>query len=536
MNMNLEDLDVASRTDLTTFVERSFRYLNPGTQLMMNWHIERIATVLMRVARGELKRVIINIPPRNMKSIIASVAFPAWLLGHDPSKQIICVSYAQPLADKLARDCRQLMMSDLYRGVFPGTRLTGARQAVSEFETSKNGCRLATSVGGVLTGRGADVLIIDDALKPDEALSDTQRHSVNDWFAHTLLSRLNDKVNGAIIIISQRLHEEDLPGFAMNQGGWEVVSIPAIAVEDEVHLIESPLGPYRHVRLEGEVLHPEREPREVLDVLRRTLGEYHFAAQYQQTPAPLGGGLVQTDWFSRYDVRDLPEAFDRVIQSWDTASKPGELNDYSVGTTWGQKGKRLYLLHVLRKRLDYPELKRVVREHAALFDAAAIIVEDKGSGTQLIQELRQEGFARIVPFLPKSDKVVRMHTQAAMIESGLVFLPHDAPWLPEFLHELEVFPKGKFDDQVDSTSQALEWVRDQSVVPKALLFARADQAREARGKLGRRTGPIRVRPNDGSMAWQPSGWAEMRSDNDGVITVPAEVDTPIPNGWIILDD
>ncbi|MCX5724629.1 MAG: phage terminase large subunit [Nitrospirae bacterium] len=536
MTMNLEDLDIVSRTDLTTFVERAFRHLNPGTQLMMNWHIERIATVLMRVARGEVKRVIINIPPRNMKSIIASVAFPAWLLGHDPSKQIICVSYAQPLADKLARDCRQLMMSYLYRGVFPGTRLTGGKQAVSEFETSKNWCRLATSVGGVLTGRGADVLIIDDALKPDEALSYTQRQSVNDWFAHTLLSRLNDKVNGAIIIISQRLHEDDLPGFAISQGGWEVVSIPAIAVEDEVHLIESAMGSYRHVRLEGEVLHPEREPKEVLDVLRRTLGEYHFAAQYQQTPAPLGGGIVKLDWFVTYEPRELPETMDRIFQSWDTASKANQLNDYSVCTTWGQKGQHVYLLHVLRKRLEYPELKRSVREQAGLWGAKTVIIEDKGSGTQLVQELRNESFASVLAFEPKSDKVVRMHTQAAMIENGFVHIPVEAPWLGDYLHELATFPKGKFDDQVDSTSQALEWVRDTDLQPNFIIYIREDIAREAQRRGGGRTRPVRVMPHNGVSAWQISGGPELRADNEGVITIPVGVEAPIPNGWIVLDD
>lgn len=534
--MDLDDLDELSRLDLATFVERTFRDLNPGAQLLVNWHIELIAAALMRVARGELKRLIINIPPRNLKSIIASVAFPAWLLGQNPAAQILCVSYAQPLADKLARDCRQLMAGAMFKRVFPGTSLTGSKQSVSEFVTSKGGFRLSTSVGGVLTGRGADVIIIDDPLKPDEALSEVQRQAVNDWFAHTLMSRLNDKLNGAVILIMQRLHEDDLTGFAMGQESWEVISLPAIAHDDEVHVIETLLGSFRQVRLAGEALHPEREPMEVLEALRRSLGEYHFAAQYQQTPAPLGGGLIKPEWFSRYEIRDLPETYDRVFQSWDTASKAAEINDYSACTTWGQKGKNLYLLHVLRKRAEYPELKRLVRDHAKLFSATTVIIEDKGSGQQLIQELRYEGFARIEAFEPRSDKIVRMHTQAAMIESGFVFLPHDAPWLRDYVHELAMFPKGKFDDQVDSTSQALEWFRDGAGVPNFLLYIREEQAREENRRGGGRTRPIRVKAHNGVNAWQISGGPELRADNDGVFTIPVGVEAPIPNGWTVLDD
>ena len=230
---------------------------------------------------------------------MASIAFPAWCLGHDPSAQILCVSYAQDLADKLARDCRSIMMSPWYRRIFP-TRLAPHRQAVQEFLTTRQGYRLATSNGGVLTGRGADIILIDDPLKPEEALSDTQRQAANEWFSHTLYSRLNDKRNGAIVIIMQRLHEDDLVGHVLAQEPWEVVRFPAIAEEDEVHEIETILGPRTFMRRRGEALHPEREPLDTLDRIRRTIGEYNFAGQYQQSPAPLGGGLVKEEWFKRY--------------------------------------------------------------------------------------------------------------------------------------------------------------------------------------------------------------------------------------------
>jgi hypothetical protein len=212
--------------------------------------------------------VIINMPPRHLKSHLASVAFPAWCLGHDPSAQLLCVSYAQDLADKLSRDCRQIVASGWYRQLF-ATRLSAHRQAMSEFETTAQGCRLATSVGGVLTGRGADIIIIDDPLKPEEALSQTQRQAANDWFDHTLYSRLNDTRSGAIIVIMHRLHEEDLAGHVLAQEDWEVVSLPAIAEEEEVWALDTELGQYLFTRQRGEALHPERQPLATLDKIRR---------------------------------------------------------------------------------------------------------------------------------------------------------------------------------------------------------------------------------------------------------------------------
>jgi len=349
------------RQDFSTFAARCFYDLNPQTELAMNWHVEVIAAKLTAVRHGKIPRLIINLPPRHLKSLLASIAFPAWCLGHDPSAQILCVSYAQDLAGKLARDCRSIMMSPWYRRIFP-TRLAPHRPAVQEFITTRQGYRLATSNGGVLTGRGADIILIDDPLKPEEALSDAQRQAANEWFSHTLYSRLNDKRHGAIVIIMQRLHEDDLVGHVLAQEPWEVVRFPAIAEEDEVHQIETIWGPRTFTRRQGEALHPEREPLDTLDQIRHTVGEYNFAGQYQQSPAPLGGGMVKKEWFKFYGEKDRPESFDRVVQSWDTANKTTDLSDYSVCTTWGIKGKNLYLLSVLRKRLEYPDLKRAVRE------------------------------------------------------------------------------------------------------------------------------------------------------------------------------
>ena len=486
------------RHDLATFAGRCFQDLNPQTCLAINGHLEVIAAKLTAVREGRIRRLIINLPPRHLKSLLASIAFPAWCLGRDPSAQILCVSYAQELADKLARDCRGIMMSPWYRQIFP-TRLAPHRQAVQEFITTRQGYRLATSTGGVLTGRGADIILIDDPLKPEEALSEAQRQAANDWFDHTLYSRLNDKRHGAIVIIMQRLHEDDLVGHVLGQEQWEILSFPAIAEKDEEHRIETILQPKCFRRRQGEALHPDREPLEVLDRIRRKIGIYNFAGQYQQSPAPLGGGLVKAEWFRRYRENELPERFDRIVQSWDTANKVTELSDFSVCTTWGVKDKNLFLIGVFRRQLEYPALKRAVREQQRLFGATEVLIEDKASGTQLIQELITEGCYGVTRYQPTGDKTMRLHAQTATIENGFVRIPEAAPWLAEYLHEMTVFPKGKHDDQADSTAQFLDWFK--TPMPGWGIFEYYRKHAEELEQR-RKPPPVKTVYARGSMEWQ----------------------------------
>src|SRR6202049_477460 len=457
-DLSPRELDVILRSALGYFAERCFYQLNPQATFLTSWHIEVIAAKLAAVRGGKIRRLITTLPPRPLKSLLASIAFPAWCLGHDPSAQMLCVSYAQDLADKLARDCRSIMISVWYRRIF-ATRLAPHRQAVQEFLTTRQGYRLATSNGGVLTGRGADIILIDDPLKPEEALSDALRQSANEWFDHTLYSRLNDKRHGAIVIIMQRLQDDALVGNVLGQEPWEVLSFPAIAEVDEIHEIETIWGPRCFARRQGDALHPEREPLEPLDRILRTVGEYNFAGQYQQSPAPLGGGLVKAEWFKRYRANERPKSFERIVQSWDTANKATELSDFSVCTTWGVRGKNLYLLGLLRQRLEYPALKRAVRQQQNLFDATEVLIEDKASGTQLIQELIVDGCHGVPRYQPTTDKIMRLNSQTGVIENGFVHIPETAPWLAEYLHEMTVFPKGKHDDQVDSTAQFLDWYK-----------------------------------------------------------------------------
>lgn len=452
-----EEFNVMLRNSLPAFISRTFAYLDPQTPFAPNWHIDLLADRLTALADGRIRRLIINVPPRSLKSICASVAFPAWVLGRDPSKRIICASYGQDLADKLARDTHGLMLSDWYYDAFP-TRLTANRSPVADFETTMRGGRMATSVGGVLTGRGGDIMIIDDPVKPDEAMSESQRDAANSWFDNTLYSRLNKKDSGGIVIIMQRLHLDDLVGHVLPKEMWEVVSLPAIAEEDEIWHYSVPLiGAVCHRRLAGEALHPAHESLSSLDTTRSNIGEYAFSAQYQQAPVPLGGALVKAQWLSYYTPDDKPAKFDKIIQSWDTASKVSEISDYSVCTTWGKKGKQMYLLHVQRMRLEYPELKRMVITHMDQWQADRVLIEDKASGIQLVQELSGKNY-KVHGVKCEGDKVMRLMAQTAAIENGFVLFPTEALWLREYLNELLAFPAAKYDDQVDSTAQALKWV------------------------------------------------------------------------------
>jgi predicted phage terminase large subunit-like protein len=473
---SMEEYTTLLRQDLMTFTLRAFQQLNPQVQYAHNWHLDLIADRLEACRQGKIRRLIINVPPRSLKSILASVALPAFWLGHNPSAHILCASYGQDLADKLSSDCRQVMASDWYQALFP-TRLSKTRNAVQEFNTTANGSRMATSVGGVVTGRGADLIIIDDPLKPEEAVSDLQRQKVNDWYDSTLFTRLNQKETGVIIVIMQRLHMDDLVGHLVDRDQWEVLSLPAIAEAPESFTYMTPRGEVTHLRQAGELLHPEREPQAVLDELRRNLGEYAFAGQYQQAPYPAGGAMVKEAWLMVYEPAQLPKTFDQTIMSWDTANKASELADFSVCTVWGYKKPYIYLLEVFRKKLNYPELKQATHELKARWNSSVILIEDKASGTQLIQELQRENVYSVKGVKPEGEKKMRMNAQTGVFERGMVFLPAQAPWLEDYRKELISFPKSKQDDQVDSTSQALKWIHDAGDEPGIITYMREEVRR-----------------------------------------------------------
>jgi predicted phage terminase large subunit-like protein len=281
---------------------------------------------------------------------------------------------------------------------------------------------------------------------------------VNEWFDNTLRSRLNSQEKGAIIIVMQRLHADDLVAHVQQHESWDVLSFPAIAERDETYDFLTPYGRRRIHRSTGDILQPALLSPSALESQRRGMTEYNFVAQYQQDPQPPSGVIVKPEWLKYYEPGDLPKQFNQIFQSWDTANKDTELSNFSVCTTWGLKDRRLFLLDVYRHKLEFPDIKRAVRELAAFHHAQIVLIEDKASGSSLIQELRAEHFSLVqaAPALD-GDKVMRLRAQTAKIEGGFVLFPRQAHWLDTYLRELISFPNSKYDDQVDSTVFALAW-------------------------------------------------------------------------------
>jgi predicted phage terminase large subunit-like protein len=448
---SMAHVNAACRKDFVSFVRKVFHVLAPSATFHMNWHICAIAYYLEQVWLGRIKRLIITLPPRSLKSIMCSVAFPAFVLGHDPSKRLVVASYSADLAIKHGNDFRTVINSAEYHGIFPGMRVSAMKNTQAEVVTTMNGFRLCMSVDGTLTGRGGDIVIIDDPIAALAAVSQKSREHVVDWYFKTLLSRPDDMQNGPIVLVMQRLHEDDLAGVLLRRSNeWTLLSLPAIAEQDE----EIPIGNGQvHCRHVGDVLHPERGSREVLERLRK-LDPDTFAAQWQQQPVPPGGGMIKRAWVRRH-VR-LPTS-GQIIQSWDVANKQGEENDYSVCTTWLiYQNKYYFLVDVLRGRFDFPTLRRKVYEQAQLHNPSCVLIEDAGFGTALIQELKRAQFS-VIAVKPEYDKKIRMGIQAAKFENGQVLFPKEAPWLADLEAELFAFPKGRHDDQVDSISQALAY-------------------------------------------------------------------------------
>jgi predicted phage terminase large subunit-like protein len=441
--------------DFSAFVRKLFETVSPGDIFLPNWHIDAMTYAAELLIAGKTHRLIATVPPRHLKSIIFSVALPAFLLGRDPTKRIICVSYSNELAIKHAIDFRAVITSEWYCRVFPKTVVSREKDTQFETMTTARGFRFATSLGGTLTGRGADLIVLDDPQKPEEALSEAQRNSAGQWFDTTLLSRLDSKSEGAVVIVMQRLHEDDLAGRLLAKGGWEHLKIAAIAEQDECVTV----GPGRfHERLAGSVIDPRRDSREDLDRLRHSMGELFFSAQYQQEPIPLAGNLIKAEWFKHYDIAPTQVYDDLLVISVDTAMKGSPSADFSVATIWLARGENCYLLDLWRERVDYPDLRRAIGRLREKYSPAILLTEDKGSGTSLIQDLRADNIS-VIGINPEGDKQTRVAKVSAQFEAGSVFFPKSAPWLSSLKAELLGFPNVKHDDQVDSVSQALSWIK-----------------------------------------------------------------------------
>ncbi len=448
-------LQALMRQDLGAFTQKCFHEVGSSGQYLHNWHLDALAHHLAMVAQGRCQRLVITLPPRSLKSLSASIAFPAWLLGHAPNRRVICVSYGRSLTTNNSNSFRRIIKAHWYQELFPLMRIDPRKDTEDEVRTTLGGYRLNATVGGALTGRGGSIVIVDDPIKASDAYSETTRKNVNSWFDETVLSRLDDKRTGAIVIVMQRLHVDDLVGHVLKKGDWTHLDLSAIAGED----MDVPLGGGRyHRRKAGDLLHLEREPQSVLDALREAMGSAVFSAQYLQRPVPTDGNLVKWDWFRRWRTLPDPDYKRRIVQSWDTASKATELNDYSVGITAMVERNEIHIIDVVRARLEYPALKKRILQEMQHWRAEKVLIEDAGSGTSLVQDLRRDGvFA--VAIKPEGNKVVRMSTCSARIEDGCVLLPMAAHWLDEFRSEVLAFPNGTHDDQVDALSQLINWTK-----------------------------------------------------------------------------
>lgn len=452
------------RNDFETFLHKSFLDLHPGQKFISNWHIDALAHELMLVEMGRTNRLIITMPPRHLKSLSTSVIFPAWLLGKNPSKKILCASYSQDLASTHTSSFRRLCATEDYRSTFPALRFEGGKNTSTEQSTSENGFRYATSVGGTLTGRGGDLIIIDDPIKTDAAMSDVERLSVKTWFNQTVSTRLNQPSEGAIIVVMQRLHEDDLVGHLLENDpkGWKHLDIPAIAQESKIYVTGFDAH-NRHITKPDEVLSPKMMDRDTLIGLRNQVGSQQFSAQYLQQPVPFDGTIIKRKWISYYDNLPAKDDTHAVIQSWDTAYETGKSNDYSVCTTWVVSPKGLFLKDVYREKLEFPQLLMKATELANRHKANIVLIEATGSGAPLQQTLKGSLSAKLIAISPVSDKQTRLTSVSHMFENGAVLIPKEAEWKELYVKELTAFPSSKHDDQVDSTSQFLKIIAGKTI-------------------------------------------------------------------------
>ena len=436
-----------SRTDFLTFVNRMWPAFISGR------HHKVMADAFERVANGELKRLIINMPPRHTKSEFASYLFPAWYLGRYPEKKVIQTAHTAELAVGFGRKVRNLINQEDYQEVFPGIELSSDSKAAGRWNTNKKGDYFAIGVGGAVTGKGADVLIIDDPHSEQDAAVGAYNPEVYDkvyeWYTSGPRQRLQP--GGAIIVVMTRGSTRDRPGqiiksATQREGAdeWEVIELPAVMPS-------------------GDPLWPEFWPIDQLDSLKAELPVSKWSAQYQQDPTSEEGALIKREWWQEWEYENPPHC-DAIIQSWDTAFLKTQRADYSACTTWGgfhhpnENGEsipNLILLDAYKEKLEFPDLKRAAYEKYWEYEPDQMIVEAKAAGSPLIFELRAMGIP-VTEFTPSrgQDKIARVNAVSDLFASGIVWCPATR-WAEEVVEECAAFPAGDNDDLVDSTTQAL---------------------------------------------------------------------------------
>jgi predicted phage terminase large subunit-like protein len=471
-------------SDLKAFVHGAWPILEPITRLSWNWHLDLICEYLTlikdnhfrEVCGAEMEGIIFNVPPRTMKSLLITVFFPVWVWTSDPARRWMFSSYAEKLSTQHSLYRRNVIESAWYQQRWNNMfSLAKDLNLKTHYENSARGSMFSTAMQASATGLGGDVLVFDDPMNPDQALSETERQSINDRFDQTFRSRLNDPATGVKIIVMQRLHEEDLTGHVLGKERdcWVHVKLPAIAERSES--IKFPVSGRTVQRHAKQLLWPGRLPEPQLANLKTGLGSWAFAGQYQQNPAPLEGGIIKRNWIRFY--RELPERFDLLVQSWDCTFKGestarGVDTDFVAGQVWGKSGGRYFMLpYRMHERLDFGPTKSAIKAcHAAYPRAHAILIEDKANGPAIISELQQV-IPGIIAVDPEGGKVARAHSISPLWEAGSIVLPDpqvfdgrdaahpQANWVEEYIHNICTFPQAAHDDDMDATSQALIYMR-----------------------------------------------------------------------------
>jgi len=453
----------AVKSDLKVFIQQSFKTIYPGKEFVDNWHIDAIVHCLENAIRGKTPRLIINLPPRQLKSFIVSVTLPAFILGMDPSAKIICVSYSDELTKTLARDFKRIIASEWYPKLFPHVNITKLTE--SEITTDEGGFRYAASVNGSVTGRGGDFIIVDDPIKPAEAYSDKVRESTNEWFKSTLLSRLDDKKKSILILVMQRLHVNDLTGFIESRNNYHKLSLPAIATKhEEIPINEDEV----HCREAGEPLHPEWEGLDTLERIRDEVGTHYFISQYQQTPEVPEGGMFKRKWLNMIDRPPEIRCNGQWFVSIDSALSTSDTADYSAITLMYADERGYFVMFAERGRWDYETLlskaKGYIRRHGRRL---SLIVEYAGSGVSLYQSLRRVHLGLCYNYMPKDDKQTRAACAVPIVRYGLLHIVNQEgknDWVETYVDELVNFPHARFDDQVDSLVQVLNFAENRHYI------------------------------------------------------------------------
>jgi len=457
---------------LRAFVEAAWQMIEPNTIFCPNWHIDAICEHLEAATRGELHRLLINLPPRHMKSLLVSVLWPAWCWTHSPHLRFLTASYGSELSERFAIKTRDLLLSPWYQERWPALELKDDMNRTNRYENTAGGARVAISVGGEATGEGGDILIADDPHKAEEAGSASARRRVIDWHDGSFGYRFDNPRTGVEVVVMQRLHEEDLAGHLLERDGWTHLCLPARYERQHPY----PWAGDPRTR-ESELLWPEHFPDEQLRQIEQTMGSYRRAGQLQQRPAAIEGELLKRAWWRFYDpgwIDDpngqLPR-FHHIVSSWDTSFTAKTSSDYVVGQVWGIHRADRYLLRSYRAQVGLEGTKQAMRQTAAWVKerwphaAQRILIEKSANGHEIISQLKRE-LTGVIGIDATHDKETRAIAAAAPLEAGNIYLPgraapeiaagYQAPdWVAAFIEEAAGFPNTRYDDQVDSFSQAI---------------------------------------------------------------------------------